>query len=97
VSWPVPAGDDDCGGFTTAVETFMGTDPNLACGTNAWPLDNNDDQKVGLSDVLAYIPIFNTTAPGPPYNPRYDLNADNNIGLPDVLAFIPFFNQACTP
>jgi glucose/arabinose dehydrogenase/regulation of enolase protein 1 (concanavalin A-like superfamily) len=97
VPWLVPAGDDDCDGFTTAVETFMGTNPNLACGTNAWPVDNNDDQKVGLSDILAYISVYLTTAPGPPYNPRYDLNADNTIGLSDILAFMPFYLKTCTP
>ena len=96
-AWVVPPGDGDCDGFTTTAEYFAGTNPNLACGVNAWPVDNNDDRKAGLPDILAYIPVFNTTGPGLPYKARYDLNTGNKIGLPDVLMFIPFFNQTCTP
>ena len=91
-----------------AAESFMGTLPNSACAANTfpnnedpdpWPMDNNDDRKAALSDILAYIPVFGTNAPPPPsaYNPRFDLNADNKIGLSDILMFIPFFNQTCTP
>ncbi|MDO8614607.1 MAG: GDSL-type esterase/lipase family protein [Dehalococcoidia bacterium] len=96
-NWPLPAGDSDCDGFSSAVEVFAGTNPNLACGVNAWPVDNNDDHKAGLADVLAYIPVYGTTGPGLPYQARYDLNADNQVALADVLMFIPFFNQTCTP
>ncbi len=95
--WLAPTGDDDCDGFSSARETFMGTDANLACGANAWPVDNNDDHTAGLADVLRYIPVFNTAAPGPPYNKRFDLNADNKAGLSDILMFIPFFNKTCSP
>ncbi len=90
-----PDGDND--GFSDVIEAFVGTLPLDACGVNAWPVDNNDDHKAGLSDILAYIPVFNSTAPGPPYSARYDLNADNKIGLSDILMFIPFFNITCTP
>ena len=90
-------GDVDCDGFVTTVETFSGTNANLACGTNAWPVDNNNDHKVGLADILAYIPVINTTGPNPPYNARFDLNMDNKVGLADTLMFIPFFNVTCTP
>ena len=60
--WYVPAGDDDCDGFTTADEEYVGTDPADACsdvagspglcpgptcdGHDAWPLDNNVDRAV---------------------------------------------------
>ncbi len=96
-SWPLPVGDSDCDGFSSAVEAFVGTDPNLACGVNGWPVDNNDDHKAGLADILAYIPVFGSVAPVAPYDSRFDLNVDNTIGLADVLMFIPFFNQTCTP
>jgi hypothetical protein len=75
----------------------MGTDPNVACGTNAWPVDNNNDHKVTLADIIAYVPVFNSVAPGPPYNARFDLNADNKIGFIDIIMFRPFFNLTCTP
>jgi hypothetical protein len=93
----VVPGDLDCDGFSTTAETLVGTNASLACGTNAWPVDNNDDRKVGLADVLSYIPVFNTTGPSPPYSPRFDLNTDNKVGVADILMFIPFYNLTCTP
>jgi hypothetical protein len=102
--WTVPAGDPDCDGFPASPqagsrgpESFIGTNSNLACGANAWPADLNDDSKVGLSDILAFIPMMNSTGPGLPYRIRFDLNADNKDGLPDILMLIPFFNRTCTP
>jgi hypothetical protein len=102
--WTVPAADPDCDGFPASAqpgsrgpESFIGTDPDLACGVNAWPTDINDDLKVGLVDVLTSIPVFGSVAPVAPYNARFDLNADNKVGLQDVLMFIPFFNFTCTP
>jgi hypothetical protein len=105
--WPTPAGDDDCDGFTTTAENFVGTDPNIACAAtpipndepppDKWPVDFNNDQKANLSDVLTYSPVFNTTGPGLPYKVRFDLNGDNHINLSDVLKFSPFFNQTCSP
>jgi uncharacterized repeat protein (TIGR01451 family) len=101
--WPTPAGDDDCDGFTTAIENFVGTDPLVACGGTAlpdgssstWPPDLNNDGRVNLNDVLKYAPVFNTIGPGPPYKKRFDLNADNRINLNDILKLAPFFNQSC--
>lgn len=95
--WATPAGDSDCDGFTSARESFIGTDPDLACGVAAWPVDQDDDLKAGLSDILAYIPVFGTTGPGLPYRARFDLTGDGVIGLSDVLLYIPFFNITCTP
>jgi uncharacterized repeat protein (TIGR01451 family) len=95
--WPIPVGDDDCDGFTTAVETFIGTDPNLACGLNAWPVDNNNDRKVNMSDILAYRPSFLSTSGDGRYNKRLDLNMDGRINMSDILKFVPFFNMTCTP
>jgi uncharacterized repeat protein (TIGR01451 family) len=96
-AWQTPPGDEDCDGFSTAVENFVGTGPHLACGVGAWPIDINNSNSVNLQDILAMIPAFNTVAPTPPYNARYDLNADSNVGLQDILMFIPFFGQTCTP
>ncbi len=96
--WPVPPGDPDCDGFTTAVENFVGTNPLMACGANAWPVDFNNDQKATIQDVGKYIPVLNSFASsGPPYDVRFDLNADAKITTQDVGKFIPFLNKACTP
>ena len=47
--------------------------------------------------MIGFIPVFNTVAPGPPYDPRYDLNASGGITLADVVMYIPVFNMTCTP
>jgi uncharacterized repeat protein (TIGR01451 family) len=102
-AWLSPAGDSDCDGFSDTIENFVGTDPLVACGGTAlpdgssstWPPDFNNDGRVNLSDVLKYSPVFNTMAPGPPYNKRFDLNADGKINLSDILKLSPFFNQSC--
>ncbi|MCH8919987.1 MAG: hypothetical protein IIA23_04680 [Chloroflexi bacterium] len=105
--WETPFGDTDCDGFTTADEDFMGTDFLDACmNTNTaddeglpdtWPFDFNDNQRADLSDVLGYIPVFNSFFPIAPYDPRYDLDASGGITLADVLSYIPVFNLTCGP
>ncbi|MDO8617058.1 MAG: thrombospondin type 3 repeat-containing protein [Dehalococcoidia bacterium] len=108
--WPVPPppSDPDCDGFTTSVETFAGTLAQVQCpattiahdqNPDPWPVDNNDDRKAALADILAYIPVYGSMPPPPAssYNPRFDINADNKIGLADILKYIPFFNITCTP
>jgi len=105
--WVTPPGDEDCDGFTTTAETFMGTLPLDPCADNntadneappdTWPFDFDDNQRAGLSDVLGLIPVFNSTYPIAPYDPRYDLDQSGGIRLADVLSFIPVFNKVCTP
>ncbi len=103
--WPVPDDDPDCDGFTTTIENWVGTLPDQHCGDatpnnespQPWPTDNNDNTWSMLDDALRYIPVFNTFAPGPPYDQRFDLNADGGIGLGDVLKYIPVINKSCAP
>jgi lysophospholipase L1-like esterase len=113
VMWATPAGDNDCDGFTADREMFVGTDAGDACADTAapndergpafgeplspWPVDVNDDRKVGLADMLSYIPVYLTMAGDGHYNARYDLNADGKIGVADVLTYIPFYLTTCTP
>jgi hypothetical protein len=101
-------GDDaDGDGFTTAAENFMGTLPLDPCADTPvadneplpdhWPFDFDDNQRAGLADVLGYIPVFNSTYPNAPYDPRYDLDQSGGIRLADVLSYIPVFNKVCIP
>ncbi len=71
--WFVPVGDDDCDGFTTDEENYLGTDPNDMCADtpdindedppDAWPIDFNDDQKASMQDVIfASSPPWRRTA-----------------------------------
>ena len=95
--WPVPADDRDCDGFTTADESSIGTDPNLACGPNAWPPDHNDDGLISISDVLLMKASFGAKSPDDPiYDARRDLNPDGKISISDVLMMKAFFDQECT-
>ena len=83
----------------------MGTDPTDHCANtatpddegppDAWPYDHNDDERAALEDVLAYIPVFNSFDPNPPYSPRFDLDASGGITLVDVMLYLPVFNQSC--
>ena len=97
--------DTDADAFNDGLEVFMGTDPLSDCAANnvagneglpdAWPYDFNDNQRADLSDVLGYIPVFNSFFPIAPYDPRFDLDASGGITLGDVLSYIPVFNTVC--
>jgi hypothetical protein len=106
--WFVPIGDDDCDGWTTADEGFIGTDPNDACANtpdlndeadDRWPPDFDDSLRVDIFDVnLLAPPVFFSTAPGPPYSARRDLDANGIIDIFDVSAMAPpIFFATCTP
>ena len=97
--WPTPIGDDDCDGWMTDDEIFIGTDPNLACGPGAWPPDFDDDRIVDIFDVLVLAPpVFFSSAPDPPYQARFDLVPSGQIDIFDVLRMAPpVFFTTCTP
>jgi len=91
--------DPDCDGHNSADETFIGTDPNVACGVGAWAVDINDSQGVDIFDVLELAPpAFFSVAPGPPYSVRIDLQPSGGIDIFDVLRMAPpMFFSTCTP
>ena len=105
--WSWPSGDDDCDGFTTTIEVFLGTEPSSPCATtlapndeplpDAWPLDFDANQVLNLADVLKYNLPFLAVGPDPPYTQRLDLNADNVINLGDVLRYNLVFGLSCVP
>ncbi len=92
--------DDDGDGFSDVAETFMGTDTVLRCGTDGWPPDlapATRDQTVNIIDIGEMRPVFNSTAPGPPYVARKDLTTDGRINIVDIGTLRPFFGTSCTP
>ena len=99
--WYVPVGDDDCDGFTTAVETTLGTDPSDACpdsGTHdAWPLDMNMDRLINLGgDVAAYIGKMGCNVASDPTCQRIDLDISGVINLGgDVAKYIGKMGKTC--
>jgi hypothetical protein len=97
-SWPVPADDDDCDGFTAAREAYVGTEADEHCTTgpadDAWPPDFDLSGAVDILDVLALKPVFGGLVP--PTSQRYDLNEDASIDILDVLTMKAFFMGVCT-
>lgn len=88
--------DTDSDGFDDATEQFVGTNPNLACGINAWPVDLNNDGKVSLADVLAFSPSFNSNSNQSNYDKRFDLDMNGSISLADILRMQLYFGHRCT-
>lgn len=105
LTWAWQSDDQDCDAFSDAAETFAGTEESVACaatpaandepGPDAWPLDFDDNQRALLSDITRFGAVFNSVAPGSPYDARFDLNGDGKITLADVTRFAPFFNKSC--
>ncbi len=98
--WPVPANDPDCDGFTSAIETFVGTGPLIQCGTDNWPPDlapATRDQVVNIRDAAEFRFVWNSTSGDGRYVKRKDLNADGSINILDVAQLRFFWNKTCTP
>ncbi len=91
--------DDDNDGSNDSKEAFLGTDPLDNCPDttqqDAWPPDFNHDGKANLTDILMYIPVFNSVNGDGRYTKRMDINMDSRISLADILTFIPVFNITC--
>jgi len=100
--WYVPLGDDDCDGFTTTIEQYVGTDPQDACRDTpsdaAWPLDvNNDGQISVVGDVLNFRDRIGATPGSPNWWQRLDLNGDGQISVVgDVLLYRGMIGLTCT-
>lgn len=89
--------DTDGDEFKDGVEMYIGTDPNLKCGINAWPPDFNNSGSVTNSDVLSFSPSFNSNVGDTRYDRRHDLSANGVVSLQDILKLSPSFNKSCTP
>ncbi|MCH7484470.1 MAG: thrombospondin type 3 repeat-containing protein [Chloroflexi bacterium] len=92
--WPIPVDDSDCDGFDDAAETFLSTDPGMACddglGLPDWPPDFDDNKAVDIVDVLALKPVFGAISV------RHDLDASGGpVNIVDVLAIKPVFGAGC--
>jgi hypothetical protein len=100
--WYVPLGDEDCDGFTTTIEQYVGTDPLDACRDNpsdaAWPLDvNNDGQVSVVGDVLNFRGRVGAIPGAPNWSQRLDFNGDGQISVVgDVLMYRGLIGETCT-
>jgi uncharacterized repeat protein (TIGR01451 family) len=85
--------------FRDEIEVFVGTDPLDACADNrldaAWPPDFDNDNRVGLWDVVALAVRLGSRAGGPRYSQRFDLNANGRIDFWDGLILLKYFGKTC--
>ena len=101
-SWYVPLGDEDCDGFTSAIETYLGTDPLDGCpddpSDDAWPLDVSKDARLSVvGDVLNFRDRIGATPGSPNWRQRLNFNGDGLISVVgDVLMYRNRIGQTCT-
>mgnify|MGYP001585558953 CR=1 FL=1 len=88
--------DNDHDGFANLVERYMGTNPNVACGVNAWPPDVDGDGAVTILDLTNVANAFLTRVGDPQYKNRYDMDADGAITILDLTVIANYFLQPCT-
>ncbi len=85
--WYTPAGDEDCDGFTTAVEEYVGTDPLDACADDpsddAWPPDINMDTQILVADVI--VAFYGKILVPENYDRRSDFNMNGQLEISDVI------------
>lgn len=88
--------DNDHDGFTNLVERYIGTDPNTACGVNAWAPDIDNDGAVSILDLTRMSNAFGSRIGDANYNVRYDLDADGAISILDMTFAANYFTKKCT-
>lgn len=89
-------GDSDGDGFTDAVEAYIGTNPNAACGLNAWPPDFDNDQVVTILDLSRIAQGYNKGTGMPGYNKRLDIDASGYINIIDISLVANRYQKTCT-
>jgi hypothetical protein len=88
--------DADNDTWSDGAEMTIGTNPALACGTNAWPADTTND---GISDIFDITQLSNDFAKSvPPAPNRHDIAPDPPdavIDIFDISRMAAFFAQHC--
>lgn len=88
--------DDDNDGFSDAIEDYVGTNPLLKCGANAWPADINNDGLSDISDITLTGGSFGKSVPPAP--PRHNMAPDPPDGFVDITDIVRLgsvFGRAC--
>jgi len=93
--------DIDGDGWSSAAEATIGTDPLARCGTDAWPVDINNDGFSDISDISALGSSFGKAVqPAGPAPGRYDIAPDPPDGfvdITDISRMGGFFGKGCGP
>jgi len=90
--------DDDNDGFSDTVESYVGTNPLVRCGVDAWPADINNDGFSDISDISALTSVFGQGVPPAPA--RYNIAPDPPDGfvdITDVSRMTALFGIRCSP
>jgi glucose/arabinose dehydrogenase len=89
--------DDDNDEFSDAIESYVGTDLLLDCGTDAWPADVNNDGFSDISDISALAGSFGK--PVPPAPARHNIAPeppDGVVDITDISRVAGLFGQGCS-
>ncbi len=90
--------DSDNDGWSDAAEAIIGTNPALACGTNAWPVDSDNDNFVTSADLSAVAAVIGQAVPPAPA--RRDISPDlpdQFITSADLGKVAGVIGRGCTP
>ncbi len=81
--------DNDNDGFNNTTEVYIGTDPNVACGVNAWPPDFDNNRAINIDDIFKINSKIGSA------DMRYDLNLDGTVNIFDVNIVRNNFGKTC--
>jgi hypothetical protein len=91
--------DSDTDTFSDGIESYVGTDPALACGTSAWPPDINSDSFSDITDVISLTGYFGKPVGAAPNAPvRYDFAPavpDGFVDVSDLSRLVGVFGRRC--
>ena len=77
---------------------MIGTDPALACGTNAWPVDFNSDTFINSADLSAVASVIGQAVPPAPVRNDIDPDPpDTSITSGDLSQVAARIGQGCVP
>jgi Bacterial TSP3 repeat len=88
--------DNDGDGWSNGAEATIGTNPNDACGTSAWPADMDDDNVIDTADIAMVTGQFGRAVPPSPA--RRDVSPDPPNGFvdtADIARITTLFLRTC--
>jgi hypothetical protein len=75
---------------------MIGTDPALACGDNAWPVDADSDTVVTSADLSAVASVIGQAVPPAPARNDIDPDPpDTSITSGDLSQVAALIGQGC--
>ena len=89
--------DSDNDGWTDAAEAIIGTNPALACGTNAWPVDSNSDSIITSADLSEEAAVIGQAVPPAPARRDIDPQDQPDLAITsgDLSQVAAVIGQSC--